>query len=318
MGAFLIKARVYQALGIHKLAIINYSSVIKLKPDSVDAYFNRALLFEAMGDSTFANEDYRILRGLDPNNEAALYNLAQYNFQKKLWNDSLNAFTKLITINPENSDYHVYKARIYAHLARFKESFDCLSTAISINPDNSAAFFHRGCLLRTIDPSWAIRNLSTAILLEDSTILSEAYYQRGFIYSQMSEYDLALSDYHCATALDPGMTKAHLNMGILYMRHVNEMDKAMGCLNRALLSDPVCLKTYLCKGELYERQIADASKSLLHEGGKHTERVIWQKKTNQVTYFSQSAIKQYSKAIHLYPTKYLLYLHRGSLLLKQG
>jgi tetratricopeptide (TPR) repeat protein len=33
---------------------------------------------------------------------------------------------------------------------------------------------------------------------------------------------------------------------------------------------------------------------------------------------AEFAIREYSRAIHLFPTKYLLYLHRGSLLLKQG
>lgn len=56
---------------------------------------------------------------------------------------------------------------------------------------------------------------------------------------------------------------------------------------------------------------------VLNESGKHS-RAIWNKKANQANVFSENAIREYSRAIHLYPTKYLLYLHRGSLLLKQG
>lgn len=46
LGAFQAKARLYQAIGMHKMAIVNYSIVIRLKPDNADAYFNRACLFE--------------------------------------------------------------------------------------------------------------------------------------------------------------------------------------------------------------------------------------------------------------------------------
>lgn len=47
MGAFQTKGRIYQALGIIKQAIVNYSAVIRLKPDNADAFYNRASLFEA-------------------------------------------------------------------------------------------------------------------------------------------------------------------------------------------------------------------------------------------------------------------------------
>ncbi|KAI8916097.1 hypothetical protein EDD86DRAFT_268223 [Gorgonomyces haynaldii] len=318
LGAFQAKARIYQAIGILKLAVINYSNVIKLKPGSVDAYYNRAMVFEAMGETSFANEDYRVLRGLDPTNEAALYNLALYNFSKRLWNDSLQAFLKLLILAPENAEYLVYKGRVYAHLARFNEAFDALSLAISIDPDNAGGYFHRGCLLRDVNPRWAIDNLSISILLEDSKANAEAYYQRGALYARLQEHDLALIDLQAAIALESTHAKCYLEMGILYMRYFNEHEKALESFNKCLSCDPIFLKAYLCRGELYERMIAAAQKSLLQESGKHSERIKWQKTTRLVAQYSESAIREYSRAIRLYPNKYLLYLHRGSLLLKQG
>jgi Tfp pilus assembly protein PilF len=46
-GAFQAKARIYQELGITKLAVVNFSQVIKLKPDDADGYLQRATLFES-------------------------------------------------------------------------------------------------------------------------------------------------------------------------------------------------------------------------------------------------------------------------------
>lgn len=109
-----------------KQAIINYSSVIKLKPDSSDAYSNRAALFEAKNELSFANEDYRILRGMDPYNERALYNLATYSFSKHIWNDSIAAFAKLHILLPENSSYLVYKGRAFAAMLKFSDAFDVI------------------------------------------------------------------------------------------------------------------------------------------------------------------------------------------------
>lgn len=101
------------------------------------------------------------------------------------------------------------------------------------------------------------------------------------------------------------------------MRAIGDLEKAFECFNNAISQDPTNLRSYLCRGEYYEGLIADASKMALNENGKHT-RAIWNKKANQATLYAEASIREYSRAIHLYPTKYLLYLHRGSLLLKQG
>lgn len=45
-GAFQAKAKIYQHTGVTKLAIVNYSQCIKLKPDEADNYIQRAGLFE--------------------------------------------------------------------------------------------------------------------------------------------------------------------------------------------------------------------------------------------------------------------------------
>nr|KAJ3422199.1 cytochrome c oxidase subunit 1 [Polyrhizophydium stewartii] len=123
-GAFQTKARIYQALGIIKLAIVNYSAVIRLKPEDADGYYNRACLFEAENELVYANEDFRMVRLLDPTNEHAIYNQAIYSFQKQLWEDAIQAFSKLIIINPENAQAFMFRGRAYASIAKYEEALD--------------------------------------------------------------------------------------------------------------------------------------------------------------------------------------------------
>jgi tetratricopeptide (TPR) repeat protein len=179
LAAFQAKARIYQALGMYKYAIVNYATVIRLKPDNPDAYFNRALLFEIEDEVTFANEDFRAVRLLDPTNEVAIHNLAMYSFQKQLWSDCIGEFSKLIMFNPENADYFMYRGRSYASMSFFVEALEDLTQAIRLNPDKSVYFFHRGCLLREQNFSKAIQDLSVSLLLDDSVQNSDAYYFRG-------------------------------------------------------------------------------------------------------------------------------------------
>lgn len=119
-----------------KSAIVNYSTLIRLKPESVDAYFNRARIFEQRNELSYAEEDFKQVRTLDPSNEDAVFNQAMSAFRKKLWIDCLVSFKKLQFLDPDNSDYHVYKGRVNANMGRFTEAFEVTRCNIGLFRSN--------------------------------------------------------------------------------------------------------------------------------------------------------------------------------------
>ncbi|KAH9251261.1 hypothetical protein BASA81_010883 [Batrachochytrium salamandrivorans] len=319
LGAFQSKARIYQALGIIKLAIVNYSAVIRLKVDGADGYYNRACLFEMENEMVYANEDFRMVRSLDPSNSHAIYNEAIDSFQKQLWEDSVQAFSKLIALNGENSQAFMYRGRAYASVAKFENALDDISTAIRISPGRPQYFFHRGCLLLSRNPTRAIQDLSTSILLDDSSCNSDSFFQRAKIYQTIGKPDLAIADYMAVIELDPTKSKAYLNLGILHMRFYAEYDKALYLFNKSIANDPNNLQTYLCRAELYQLLHLDEVPGVLDVyiagnglGSRHSNK-------GHATFgLIGKAIKDYNRAIHLCPNNFLLFLYRGRLLLKQG
>ncbi|KAJ3324940.1 cytochrome c oxidase subunit 1 [Boothiomyces sp. JEL0866] len=322
LAAFQAKARIYQAigkilviLGMYKLAIINYSTVIRLKSDCADAYYNRACLFEIDHEVTFANEDFRIVRMLDPNNDQAIHNLAMYSFQRQLWSDAINEFTKLILIDPENADAYMFRGRSYAALSFYYDAMEDLTQAIRINPDNSRYFFHRGCLLREQNPQWAIQDLSVSILLNPYETNADAFYHRAQLYQRLGINNLAIADYMSAIELNPRKAKAFLNLGALYMKNSNTYAEAKHNLNLAITADPCNLRGYINRGELYEKIYKE---SLLHLTTHNSKRAIRGNKLEMVQSYAYLAIKDYSRAIHIRPSNYVLFLYRGRMLLSQG
>jgi tetratricopeptide (TPR) repeat protein len=127
----------------------------------------------------YANEDFKMVRQLDPLNEHAIYNLAVYSFQRQLWDDSIQAFTKLIKLNPLNGQAYLYRGRAQAFLARWDESLRDLTIAIQLAPDRAEVYFHRGCLLMERNRRRAIEDLSISVLIDDGPNNTEAFYQRG-------------------------------------------------------------------------------------------------------------------------------------------
>jgi serine/threonine protein kinase len=77
----------YSKQGEYQKAIAAYSEVVKIRPESVGAYFNLGLAYEKLGQQKEAIKAFKQVTVLEPNHALARYNLAlAYNFgdEKKL------------------------------------------------------------------------------------------------------------------------------------------------------------------------------------------------------------------------------------------
>ncbi|KAI8593966.1 hypothetical protein BDZ88DRAFT_3091 [Geranomyces variabilis] len=330
LGAFQMKGRIYQELGAVKMAVVNYSQVIKLKPFDADAYLQRASLFEQENEMVYANEDYKMVRQLDPTNIPAMRNLAIYSFERRLWTDSNDAFTRLIELNPNDYDAYVYRSRANAHLGRYEDAFLDLSTAVKINPAHPAIFFHRASLLRARNPFKAIEDYSVVLLLEDSNLSVEAYYQRALLYYTLQQYENAASDLETVIRIAPQRAQAHLTLGILYMRYFNDLNEALKCFDRSITIKPTQTFAYLCRGDLYQliQKHLRTNESAL-SSARVRKRIKTAGKYRDVDpvdltgpaileHYIDLGVKEYSRAIHIAPYNHVLYLYRGKLLLNMG
>ncbi|KAI9332143.1 hypothetical protein DFJ73DRAFT_64411 [Zopfochytrium polystomum] len=331
LGAFLAKARIYQKLvmidhendvpfdtsnlGTVKLAIVNYSQIIRLKPECSDGYYQRACLFEFENEMVYANEDFKMVRQLDPSNEHAIHNLAIYSFQRQLWDDSVQAFTKLIRLNAENGQAYLFRGRALAFLAKWDDALRDLTTAVQLAPDRADVFFYRGCLLRERNKRKAIEDFSTSVLIDDSPNNVSAFNERAAVYFKLKKYELAIIDYTTVVELDPRKSSAWLRLGIIFMRFFNEYYRALECFDKAIECDPIQLRAYICRGDLYQILHSENFGGMASTGnGEKSSRKNRAGKISMV----DKAIRDYSKAIHLAPSEHAMYLYRGRLLLKQG
>ena len=68
------RAKAYQMIGEHELAIEDFSSVIKKNPKNAHAYFRRAFSHKAMKQYDDAAEDFEKAKSLDPLNPKLVVN----------------------------------------------------------------------------------------------------------------------------------------------------------------------------------------------------------------------------------------------------
>jgi len=61
--------------------------------------------------------------------------------------------------------------------------------------------------------------------------LQPAYYNLGVVYSEMMQYDMALTFYEKAAAERPVYAEAYCNMGVIF-KNRGDLDSAISCYDR--------------------------------------------------------------------------------------
>jgi tetratricopeptide (TPR) repeat protein len=122
---------------------------------------------------------------------------------------------------------------------------------IKLNPDNAEAYYNRGCLYHDlIQIDLAIKDLSKAIELNPK--YAEAYYHRGNTYSDNQQFDLAIKDFSKAIELNPNNSEAYYRRGILNYGVYKRFDLAVKDYSKAIELKPNFSGAYLNRSLAYK------------------------------------------------------------------
>ncbi|KAI9144604.1 hypothetical protein BKA69DRAFT_1036137 [Paraphysoderma sedebokerense] len=262
-----------------KIAIHAYSHLLRKRPTSWKCFCERAQLYESVDDQRAAMEDFKSVLKLDPTNCMALWKYAYFYMEKELWDDALDTLNRLLDIEGKNDKIFYLRAKAHSMMLHWDNALENLTIAIKINPRKA-----------------------------------KYYTRRAFVYLKLQKYELALGDLIRLSELEPINAHNYLNMGIISMQHLEEYLQALYYFDTALNQDPLLLQAYLCRAELYRIL---HSESLITSFLGATIAMKLKRKSGEVGLLNK-AIREYSKAIHLFPTDYQLYLRRGRLLLKES
>ncbi|KAJ6300230.1 hypothetical protein OIU76_021099 [Salix suchowensis] len=136
-------------------------------------------------------------------------------------------------------------------------AFDCFAEAIKLDPQNACALTHCGILYkdegRLLEAAESYHKALKADLsykpasergiqkyyeaLKVDPHYAPAYYNLGVVYSEMMQYDTALSCYEKAAIERPMYAEAYCNMGVIY-KNRGDLESAIACYERCLAVSP--------------------------------------------------------------------------------
>jgi len=135
------------------------------------------------------------------------------------------------------------------------------------NPNSAKSYLERGKMFfERDDYDIAIQDLTDAIKLDPN--LAEAYMYRARAYNVEKNYDQALSDANTAIRLNPQLALAYYARGNTYRRGTKDYDRAIADYNQAIKLDPQYANSYLNRGlsyhnkNDYDRAIVDYNQAI--------------------------------------------------------
>jgi len=211
----------------------------------------------------------------DPNNAAAMYELANiYNEQKK-FADALFFAKGAYQLDTKNSWYILTYTDLLQKNKKFTEAAAVLEKAVNDNPTKTDYYYEwASALLYAEKPADAIKvydkldariGVTREVVMQKSRIYqrlnkndkaieeldklialdpkdSQAYGMKAEIYQSMGKNDLALETYNKILAIDPENPYVHLSLADFY-RNTGEKEKSVEELKKAFLNKELDIDT---------------------------------------------------------------------------
>jgi tetratricopeptide (TPR) repeat protein len=129
------------------------------------------------------------------------------------------------------------------------DSFSLFDHTVKVTKENDVAYNNRGTIYyEKGEYDLAIADYNKAIEISPAYI--EAYYNRGKIYNAKGQYDLAISDYSKAIAINPKLAEAYTNRGNIY-KTTGRYALAISDYDKAIELNPTLAEAYNNRGAAY-------------------------------------------------------------------
>lgn len=254
----------------------------------------------------------------------SLFTLGQAYFltpEGKSSDEALDLFTAAIESAPQEPECVVegviyetvalswayyYRGGVYHYQGDLDQALSEVNKAIELDPDYTRAYRGLGTIYRALGDLEQVeaaytRGLEREIDSENKVIL---YTNRGQVYADNGDLELALSDFNEALRLDPTYARGYASRCKTY-RLKGELDMALADCNKALEVDPDYAWAYSQRGLVYkDRDELDEALADYDRATRISPDYAWPYNHRGAIFADKGkmdeALEQFSKAIELF------------------
>ena len=208
-------------LGDYNGAIIDYSKIIVFEPDA-DTYYNRGNSKYSLEDFEGAKKDYENAYKLDSTFIDALYSLGCAKFDLGDYKGAIIDFTNVLGKDPQSKAFNI-RASAYRALKEYKKALQDYSYVVLIT-GSSDAYSIRGEFYLSVN-YYQKANDDFSMAITQNGNNSFAYFYRGTTYLLLGKYIDAISDFSKVLEFDATDFDAMLGLALAYYNS-NDFDNA--------------------------------------------------------------------------------------------
>ena len=194
----------------HEKAIMHYSRALELKPDYVDAYNARGMIYAMWNKIDLALKDFGMAIKLQPDYFVAHLNRGVVHRNDGRYEQALQDFGKVIELKPSVYAGYSNRGEVYRLKSDFDRAIVDYNRAIQLKPDYAEAYNDRGITYANKgEVGRAIVDYTEAIELKPS--LAGVYYNRGVGWLHLGEWEKAKADLMAAKSMEVDIIAAFRN-----------------------------------------------------------------------------------------------------------
>ncbi len=146
INVFYSRGQTYYYSGDWNKVISDYTKVIELDPENVDAYCSRGAAYCFSAHYSQAISDFDKAIKINPKNSNAYFGRGSTHRGLGQYNEGISDLTKAIELDPNNILAYFGRGISYRELGQYNESISDLTKAIELNPNYTVAYLMRRSL----------------------------------------------------------------------------------------------------------------------------------------------------------------------------
>lgn len=235
----LTKASVHSQMRDSKSAIKYFERALKeLDGEEKDeVYIDLSAEYQNLGNMKEAIQILKQAIAFNPNNEAAVHELAYcYDLDNKI-DDAIQCYQDYLDLEPYSFTTWYNLGNAFSKAENYKDALWAYDYCLIINEEFTSAYFNMGNVYLVCDQFHkAIECFERCIAIDGEDALALDYIAEA--YEHLEEYDLAIDYYKRSIALEPDLPDPWLGMGIA-LDQLNRTKEALPYLKKAVGLDPM-------------------------------------------------------------------------------
>lgn len=245
--AYTVRGLIYQSQGDDMKALADFNEALLLEPESRFSLISRADLLREMGDNMHAKEDYQLLLRRDTRCQEAYLGLGIIAHRENNMGMCHDYMEKALQANPTNVDFYITRAAIYEDMGEWRKAANDYITAMTFGDNRRSVAGINALSSIAYEP--VVEALSVAI--DNAEDKGFYYFIRGSIHMNNQHYSASIQDWN--TIVDKKYLHFHsvyYNRGFCYMR-LGQFDYAIEDVSTAIMMKGDQMPYYLTRSKLY-------------------------------------------------------------------